>query len=270
MTVVRDESAIPDMAGRLRLDGRGMVVLGAGQGMGRHSAHALSQAGARVVCVDLQPELAEQVAGEVGGVALSGDVTTREDLERVFAEAVTELGTLHGVVDVVGMARWSPLLEMEDELWDSQFAICLRHAFLTAQIAGRAMSATGGGAMAFVTSASGITGAANHAAYGAAKAALISLVKSAGVELAPLGVRVNAVAPGIVMTARLGRTLFQDADYHAAQVANVPLGRLGDPADIAGALLFLVSDLAGYMTGETIQIDGGVQGKFGYAVPRKD
>jgi NAD(P)-dependent dehydrogenase (short-subunit alcohol dehydrogenase family) len=263
-----DDSPVPDYIAKLRLEGQVFVVLGAGLGMGRQAAHALAAAGARVLCVDLDSALADRVAKEVHGVPSTADVTIRADLARVFQEAEEQSGPLRGVIDVVGMAMWTSLLEMDEDTWDAQFDICLRHAFLTVQIAGNALVKAGrGGAIAFVSSASGITGAANHAAYGAAKAALISLVKSAAVELASDQIRVNCVAPGIVETSRLARTLFRDSDYRRAQLANVPMGRLGDPADIAGALLFLVSDLAAYITGQTLIIDGGVGSKFGFPVP---
>jgi NAD(P)-dependent dehydrogenase (short-subunit alcohol dehydrogenase family) len=263
-----DDSPVPDFLDRLLLEDQGFVVLGAGQGIGRQAAHALATAGARVLCVDLDSALADRVAEEIQGFPSAADVTVRADLQRVFEEAESQIGPLRGVIDVVGMAKWAPLLEMEEDIWDGQFDICLRHAYLTIQIAGRALREAGnGGAIAFVSSASGITGAARHAAYGAAKAALISLVKSAAVELAADRIRVNCVAPGIVETSRLARTLFQDSDYRRAQQANVPLGRLGTPADVAGALLFLASDLSSYITGQTVSIDGGVGSKFGFPVP---
>jgi NAD(P)-dependent dehydrogenase (short-subunit alcohol dehydrogenase family) len=138
----------------------------------------------------------------------------------------------------------------------------LRHAFLAMQHAGRAMAAGGGGAMVFVASVSGITSAPRHGAYGAAKAGLMSLVRTGAVELGPSNVRVNAVAPGVVWTPRVsaflgeaGRTLNTD---------NTPLRRVAQPADIAAAILFLASDLAGYVTGQTLVVDGGVGAKFPY------
>lgn len=239
--------------------------------MGRASAQALADLGAEVVCVDIDEGLAEEVAREIGGIAVLADVTDRADMERVMTTAAGDLDRFAGVVDVVGMARWSSLLTLDDETWSAQFDICLRHAYLTVQIAGRELARAGrGGTIAFVSSTSGITGAPNHAAYGAAKAAMISLVKSAAVELAPHGVRVNAVAPGTIMTDRLAGSLFQDPDYAAAQAANVPMGRVGEVVDIAGVMLFLSSDLSSYVTGTTLTIDGGVAAKFAYATPSFD
>lgn len=257
-----DDSEIPDYAARLRLDGRGIVLIGAGQGIGRQTAHALHSVGARVLCVDLDAGLAEDIAKEVDGIPWSGDATTREDAARLFGDAEAELGRIEGVVDIVGMARYGDLLDIDDDSWRWHHDIVLRHAYLAMQYGGRSMAKSGGGAMAFVASVSGLTSAPRHAAYGAAKAGLISMVKSAAVELGPANVRVNAVAPGVVWTPRVSGYLGEDGRQRNS--ANAPLRRVALPADIASALLFLMSDLAGYITGQTLVVDGGVGVKFPY------
>lgn len=140
-----DNSEVPDYLGRLRLDGRAMVVIGAGQGIGRQACHALASAGARVACVDREADLAQDVATEVGGVAFVGDAVQRREAERLFAEAGLSLGPIHGVVDIVGMAHYANLVEVTDEEWDWHLDIVLRHAYLAMQLGGRAMAAGGGG-----------------------------------------------------------------------------------------------------------------------------
>ena len=260
-----DDSEVPDYPGLLRLDGRGFVVIGAGQGIGRQATHALASVGARTVCVDKEKDLAEDIAAEVGGVAWSGDATNRADAERLFAESEAALGRIDGVVDIVGMARYAGLLDIDDENWAWHHDIVLRHAFLAMQLGGRAMARTGGGAMVFVASVSGITAAPLHAAYGAAKAGLMALVKSAAVELGPSGVRVNAVAPGVVWTPRVSGYLGEEGRERNS--ANTPLRRVALPANIAAAILFLASDLASYVTGQTLVVDGGVGAKFPYPMP---
>jgi NAD(P)-dependent dehydrogenase (short-subunit alcohol dehydrogenase family) len=257
-----DDSAVPDYAGLLRLDGRRVVVLGAGQGIGRQATHAIASLGARVFCVDKDPDLAADVAAEVDGVAGSGDAIDRADAERLFAEAESGFGGIDGVVDIIGMSQYQSLLEVDDEAWNWHHDIVLRHAFLAVQLGGRALSRTGGGSMVFVASVSGLTGAPNHAAYGAAKAGLMSLVRSAALELGPSGIRVNAVAPGVVWTPRVSAFLGEEG--RARNVANAPLRRVAQPADIAAAILFLVSDLSGYVSGQTLVVDGGVSTKFPY------
>ena len=256
-----DDTVVPDYPGLLRLDGRGFVVLGAGQGIGRQASHALASVGARVACVDVDPDLASDIASEVDGVAISGNAVERTDVERMFESAAGQLGGIDGVVDIIGMARYADITEMSDEDWDWHFDIVLRHAFLAMQYGGRAMKANGG-TMVFVASVSGITSAPRHSAYGAAKAGLMSLVRTGAVELGPHGIRVNAVAPGVVWTPRV--SAFLGDDGLERNIANTPLRRVAQPADIAAALLFLASDLAAYVTGQTLAVDGGVGAKFPY------
>jgi NAD(P)-dependent dehydrogenase (short-subunit alcohol dehydrogenase family) len=258
-----DDTPVPDYPGLLRLDGRGVLVLGAGQGIGRQAAHALATVGALVACVDLEPDLAQEVAREVGGLAIVGDATRRPDMERIVQEATAGLGALDGVVDIIGMARYAALVDLTDDDWDWHHDIVLRHAFYAMQLGGRVL-AERGGFMVFVASVSGITSAPQHAAYGAAKAGLMSLVRTAATELGPRGVRVNAVAPGVVWTPRVSGYLGDEG--RARNEANTPLRRVAQPADIAAAILFLCSDLSSYVTGQTLVVDGGVGAKFPYPI----
>jgi len=257
-----DNTDVPDYGGLLRLDDRGFVVIGAGQGMGRQAAHALAGAGARVVCVDQDPDLAEDIAKEVSGTAVAADMTKRDNVQGVVDRAVAEFGKLDGIVDIVGMARWQDLIDLDDETWDFEFDICLRHAFLAMQTGARAMRETGGGAMAFVASISGLAAAPNHPAYGAAKAGLMSLVRTAAVEYGKLGIRVNAVAPGATLTPRISAGM--TPELRAKHESLIPTGRLNQPADIAAALLFLVTDLSANISGQTLVVDGGVTCRYAF------
>jgi NAD(P)-dependent dehydrogenase (short-subunit alcohol dehydrogenase family) len=255
-----DDSVIPDYGSLLSLEGRAFVVLGAGQGIGRQATHALARSGARLICVDKVEDLAHDVAAEVKGTAVVADVTTRAGVELAVGRAVQEFGRLDGLVDIVGIAQWQALIDIDDEAWDADFNNCLRHAFLAMQIGARAMQTTGGGAMAFVASISGLASAPNHAGYGAAKAGLMALVRTAAVEFGPLGIRVNAVAPGTTLTPRVSGML--DPVERTRQEELNPTGRLNVPSDIAAALLFLVSDLAANITGQTLVADGGITSRF--------
>jgi NAD(P)-dependent dehydrogenase (short-subunit alcohol dehydrogenase family) len=261
-----DDTEVPDYLGRLRLDGQGFVVLGAGQGIGRQASHALAQAGARLVLVDKDPDLAADIAREVDGAPWHGDATRRGEMERLVDDASNALGGhIGGVVDIIGMAQYASLFDTTDQLWEWEHDICLRHAWLAMQLLGRAVAEAGGGSLAFVASVSGMTSAPLHSAYGAFKAGLMSLVRSAAVELGPLAVRVNAVAPGVVWTPRVSALLGEEG--REANSANAPLRRVALPADIAAALLFLVSDLSSYISGQTLVVDGGVSAKFPYGTP---
>ncbi|HEX9713569.1 MAG TPA: SDR family oxidoreductase [Actinomycetota bacterium] len=257
-----DDSPVPSYPEQLRLDGRGAIVVGAGKGIGRQTAHALAQAGARVFCIDTVAETADAVAEETGGVAHTCDARDRAQVVEAVARARDELPSIDGLVDIVGMARWSAYLDTTDEDWDWTFDMVLRHAFLFSQEAGRHMTEQRRGSMVFVASVSGITGAPRHAPYGAAKAGLMALVRSLAVELGPSGVRANAVAPGFVWTPRIAERLGPEGEAKAGKGA--PLGRVAKPDDIASAILFLVGDLSSYVNGQTLVVDGGVNAKFPY------
>ena len=260
-----DNSAVPDYQKLLRLDGKNYIVLGAGQGMGRQMSHALAQVGAKTFCVDVDAKRAEEIAAEVKGLAWSGDCTKRADVQKLVDTAEKQMGRIDGFVDIIGLAIWGSIFETDDKKWDDQFDIVLRHAYLISQIAGLRMKETGGGTMTFIASVSGLTGAPNHAAYGAAKAGLMAWVQSLAIELAPFNIRANAVAPGTTATPRVTALLKQSGRWDAEQ-ANVPLGHLGEPADIAAAALFFSTPLSKQITGRTIVVDGGVNSKFPYRV----
>lgn len=248
--------SVPDYASLLRLDARGFIVLGAGQGIGEQTVHALAQAGARVLCVDKDAQLAHRIADAVGGIPCEADATSRADMERVFDIARAQFGRVHGVVDIIGVAGIKPLSAVDDAAWSQQFDIVLRHAYLAIQIGGAMMKADGGGTFAFVGSLAGDRAVPNEVAYATSKAALHHLVRCAGVEYARYNVRINAVSPGFVRTPRLVQRL-NEATWSAIDNA-IPLGRAATPADIAGHLLYLSSDLSAHMTGEIINVDGGI------------
>jgi NAD(P)-dependent dehydrogenase (short-subunit alcohol dehydrogenase family) len=257
-----DDFPVPDYANLLRLDDRVFLVAGGGYGMGRQAAHALAAVGARVACIDVDGERAAAVADQVGGISLEADITNREEVERAVSGTEEALGPLSGLIDVVGISGWSPALDIDDDMWDRQFGVNLRHAYLLGQTVGRRLVANGGGTLVFIASISGITAAPGHAAYGAAKAALMSWVRSLAVELGPHGVRVNAVAPGATRTPRSDDP--SKRDMQAVTASITPLRRMGSPDDMARAALFFSTPLSAYVTGRTLVVDGGVDVKFPY------
>ena len=251
----------------LRLDGKAFIVLGVGEGFGRESCHALSQAGATLLCVDLDAAVAAEAASAVGGIAHRADVTKRAEMEALFATASERFGNrLAGLVDVVGMSMNGPLPSFDDEALDRQFTLVLRHAILAMQLGGPALARNGGGSMTFIGSISGIATLAGQSIYGAAKAALHHAVRYAASEFGRDGVRVNAIAPGYSRTPRL-LARYEAADWERVGASN-PLGRAGEPADVAGTVLFLASDLARYVTGNILTLDGGAI-NTAFALPRR-
>ncbi|HMN80755.1 MAG TPA: SDR family oxidoreductase [Burkholderiaceae bacterium] len=249
-----DDTHVPDYFARMRLDGKGMVILGAGRGIGRQIAHALAQAGARLLCVDRDSPSAQKISEEVGGIPFSADVTSRANMQKVFDFAARELERPHGIVDVVGRVHLAPIEAIDDDAYNRQAEIVFRHAWLAIQFGAPWLAAAGGGAITFVGSLSGITAAPNQSLYGAQKAALHHLARCAAVEYGPKGVRVNTVAPGPTRTPRfieLMEPILPEIE------STIPLRRSAAPADVASVVLFLSGDLARHVTAQTIAIDGG-------------
>ncbi|MEX5635886.1 SDR family NAD(P)-dependent oxidoreductase [Parafrankia sp. FMc2] len=269
--VDRDADWTPDYAGLMRLDEQVHVILGAGFGIGRQTAHALSAFGATVVCVDREAERAEKVAAEAGGVAWTGDITDRESVAALFDFVGERFGRLDGVVDIVGLARYKRLQDLSDDDWTYHLDLVVKHAYLAITYAAKFWERTGtGGSMAFVASVAGLASSPNLSAYGAMKAALMSLIRTAAVEFGPLGVRVNAVAPGIIRTPRQQANPRWTRELVEANIEKTPLRKLAYPSDIASVLLFLVSPLAGHVTGESIVVDGGNHSLFNVDSPEPD
>lgn len=242
------------------LEGKRIMVLGGGQGMGEATVKLLASLGASVAVVDLEPERAERVAAEVaqtGAAALPFAVNVTDDdaLVETIARVGRELGPLDGMATVIGMAGWSPIAEMELETWDADHRRNLRYFFLAArEVARSLLQREAPGAMVCVASVDGIVSAPNHAAYGAAKAGLINLVKTMAVEWSGRGIRVNAVAPGGIVTPRIP---FAGKEVERKSMALLPMQRRGTVEDIAKAAAFFLSDLSPYVTGQTLAVDGG-------------
>ena len=251
-----DTSPIPDYRAMLSLDKQVFIVLGAGQGIGRQSAHALAQAGATVVCVGRRKDATEAIAAEVGGTAMLGDATVREDMQRIADETMKRYGRINGLVDILGMPLIKPLKDVTDADWDWQFNAGLRHVFLSAQIVGPLIGQGGGGSLVYVGSTSMISVSANRAAYAATKAAMQQFIKAIAFEFGPMGVRVNSVAPGLVATPRVLGNMPAEARARAGSV--YPLGKIGTPPQIASVILFLASELSSHVNGQTILAEGGV------------
>lgn len=260
-TLVHAAEQITDIQERFRLDGRRYVVLGGGRGMGRHTSHSLAQLGAQVVVVDSDQDRASAAAAEIGENASAMAVDATSDAE--VSALADRLGPVDGVIDVIGIATYKDLLDVTEDEWGWEHDIVLRHAWLAVRHFGRRLAEQRSGSLTFVASVSGgVSSAPGHGAYGVFKAGLVSLVRTAAVELGPSGVRVNAVAPGFVLTPRMGDAL-DDAQLANSRAA-APLPRLTTPSDIAAGITFLVSDLASAVTGHTLVIDAGATKSYPY------
>jgi NAD(P)-dependent dehydrogenase (short-subunit alcohol dehydrogenase family) len=239
------------------LTGSGVLVIGAGQGLGAATSRVLSAYGARVLCVDLDKGLAEAIAAEVGGVPWSGDVTDEAQALELVETATNELGGIDGMVDVVGGALFKPLAELTLEDWDGQFQRNLRHAFVLGREVGARQAASGGGSIVFISSIAAFYGGRLHAAYGASKAALLAWTKALAQEYGPAGVRVNAIAPGATSTPRNRRRWSEDPSVERETADATLLKRVGQDWHIGAAALYLTAPAGGNVTGQCLTVDGG-------------
>ena len=244
------------------LAGAHVFVAGVGSGIGSACVRVLAGGGARVSCFDIDRTAAEAAAELAGGIehTFVGDARNYDAVAAAVTDAETRHGPLTAAVDVIGEARWGRTIDLDDAAWDESFDMVLRHFFNLARAAGPRLAHAGGGAMVAIASVSGLRSAPLHGPYGAAKAGLMSLVRTLAVELARDGVRVDAVAPGRGDDSTGG----SDHERGAAggSAAQIPLGRYASPTDIANAVAFLVSDLASYITGQTLAVDGGATAQF--------
>jgi NAD(P)-dependent dehydrogenase (short-subunit alcohol dehydrogenase family) len=250
-----------DFTAILGLQGKKALINGGGQGIGRSSALLLATAGADVAIVDNVPELGQAVVEEIKGLGRKSallDINLLDDsqMTRLVPAVVQELGGLDVVINVVGRPLWRATHEMTLDEWDGQFRLNLDYIFRSSQEAFRYWRDRGrGGSIVSISSGSGTEASPGHAAYGAAKAALIQLTQTLGVEWAAQGVRVNAIAPGSIRTPRsVSRT---PAEMEAKIIEKVPMGRRGESDDIGKVVLFLASEMSSYVTGQTIIVDGG-------------
>jgi NAD(P)-dependent dehydrogenase (short-subunit alcohol dehydrogenase family) len=248
-----------------RFAGRSALVTGGAQGIGRAVAAALAAEGARVTIFDFDAEAAESTAAELDCVAVVGDVSRREDVRRAVETCVERHGGLDVVSANAGVATVEPFLETSDDTWERILSVNLNGAFRTIQESARAMRA--GGSIVITTSTNSFWPETGTSAYTASKHGLLGLVRNAAIDLGRYGVRVNAVAPGIVRT-RLAVFLTDDPVEGPKYLENVPLGRFAEPEDVAHAILFLASPQATYITGEQLVVDGGVS--VGVVVPTPD
>ncbi len=246
----------------LGLAGKRAVVSGAGYiperaGHGWFTSLVLAEAGASVACIDIDEQRAEQVAGEIVGrgghaVPIVADMTDPEQVGRAIDDVEAALGGIDVCVDIIGGATWSKVEDFTTELWDAAIHYNLTQVFYLFQAAARYMIGQGsGGSLVAIASVDGIASATYHAAYGAAKAGVISLVKTFADELGRYGIRANAVAPGNVGT---GNEDQPPGEYNVNGINPLAAPRAHD---IANAALFLSSELAARITGQTLVVDGG-------------
>jgi 3-oxoacyl-[acyl-carrier protein] reductase len=236
------------------------VVTGAARGIGRGIASVLAAEGARVVIADIDAAAAQRAAAELGqegkqALAVTTDVTDRASVDALAATALAAYGRIDILAANAGIYPSTELAAIDDALWDHVMGINVKGALHAIQACTPAMLARSYGRIVLTSSITGpITGQTGYAHYGASKAAMLGLMRSAAVELATSGVTVNAVMPGNIETPGLGET---SEAHRRLMLSSIPMGFFGRPEDVGWAVRFLVSREAGYVTGQTLIVDGG-------------
>jgi NAD(P)-dependent dehydrogenase (short-subunit alcohol dehydrogenase family) len=246
----------------MQLEDKVAVITGGANGIGRAVALRYAREGARVVVADIESENAQKAAEEiraVGGKALAVavDVRARESVDELFARAVAEFGRVDILAAIAGISPPDKFVDLPDEHWDDTLAVNLKGVFLCGQVAARRMIVQGtGGRIVNMSSTNGLVGEEEYAHYNASKFGVVGLSMTMAIELAPYKITVNAVCPGFIRT-RMSEELIAQPVFARDYLKKIPLGRFGEPDDVAGAFVFLASGDSGYVTGTTLVVDGG-------------
>jgi NAD(P)-dependent dehydrogenase (short-subunit alcohol dehydrogenase family) len=245
------------------LTDRVAVVTGGGAGIGRGIAAGLAAFGAKVAIWERNPESCASAAEAIGGLGITSDVRESAQIDAALAQTVDQLGPVTILVNNAGAVFHSPILDTSENGLDALYRANLRHVLLCTQRVARAIVARGeSGSIISVTSIEGVRAAPGYASYAAAKAGVINFTKTAALELAPHNIRVNALAPDITMTEGMMQIAPPGAEERFGYT--VPMGRAGHVDEMARAAVFLASDMASYITGQTIHVDGGTAAAGGW------
>jgi 3-oxoacyl-[acyl-carrier protein] reductase len=237
----------------MKLEGKVAVVTGAARGIGHATAKSLADAGAKVVICDLREE---DLAGvQLDALKIAADVTDSEAADGLIAATLEKWGRLDIVVNNAGITRDNLLLRMKDPEWEAVLEVNLSGVFKVTRAAVRPMLKQRFGSIINISSVVGIMGNPGQANYAASKAGVIGFTKAVAREVAPRGIRVNAIAPGFIQT-QMTDVLSDEAKAKLA--SQIPMGSLGSPEDVAQAVLFLASDQSRYITGQVLAVDGGM------------
>ncbi|HVH24881.1 MAG TPA: 3-oxoacyl-ACP reductase family protein [Pseudonocardia sp.] len=241
-----------------KLENKVAIVTGAGQGIGRGIAVKLAAEGATVVVTDINEATAKETAGEIGGVGLHTDVTSRESVEAMVEQVHRRFGRIDVLVNNAGWDKSGPFVESDPADWDRIIAINLYGVLHTSKAVLPIMAQQGFGSVVNLASDAGRVGSSGEAVYSAAKGGVIAFTKATAREMARHQVNVNCVCPGPTDTALFASMGGDNPKLREALTKAIPFRRLADPADLANAVAFFASDEAAYITGQTVSVSGGL------------
>jgi 3-oxoacyl-[acyl-carrier protein] reductase len=244
----------------MTLQGSTALVTGAGSGIGKAIALELGRSGCRVAVNDISPDAAQSSVSEletagIDAFSVTADVGVCSEVEAMFQRVLQHYDRLDILVNNAGVQKWTPLLDQTEAEWDRVIDTNLKGCFLCTQQAGRHMRQRGSGVIVNLGSGSNKAPFPNLSSYTASKGGIEMFTRAAAVELGPYGIRVNCVAPGAI---DIDRTRMEAPDFAAAWAAITPLRRIGTPEDVARVIVFLASEQASFVTGQTIWVDGAV------------
>jgi NAD(P)-dependent dehydrogenase (short-subunit alcohol dehydrogenase family) len=252
----------PPALKQFSLEGKTAIITGAGSGLGLAVAKGFAMAGADLALVDARFESVEAVAAELKqagckALPVKADVTSAEEVQAAVKATLAEYGGIDALVNCAGITRRMPLEEFEEEAWDLVLAVNLKGTFLCTKYAAQQMLKKGKGTVVNFGSLGSLVAIPNSAAYCASKGGVAMFTKTAAVEWAKRGVRVNAVLPGTFNTPLLKQCVDQNPAYGEEMLRRFPIGRFADPEEIVGACIFLSSDASSYVAGHLLAVDGG-------------
>jgi NAD(P)-dependent dehydrogenase (short-subunit alcohol dehydrogenase family) len=244
---------------RMRLKDKVVIVTGGGQGLGEAFAKGCAREGAKVVLVDVNEETGKKVEREIGesAVFIRTDVSSRQQVQAMVDETIKRFGKIDVLINNAGIHTGGKFWEETEEAWRRMFEVNVMGVVFCSQAVVPIMMKQGKGKIIIVSSKAAIVGEPFHAAYSASKGAVLSLTRAMAAELGPYKINVNALCPGTTLTP-LGQSALQDPELRKALESGIPLGRLGQPEDHVGSVLYLASDESDWMTGQMIVVDGGL------------
>ena len=246
---------------KFTLEGKIAVVTGAAQGIGREIALVFAHSGAHLILVDILQKELTKTAKEIGRIgrknlSIAADISNTKEIKRLIRDVLSEFDRIDILVNNAGVIDNNPATKVTEEQWDKTLNVNLRGLFFLSQAVGKHMIKERRGKIINIASQAGVIALSNHAAYSASKAGIISITKTLALEWGKFNINVNAIAPTVILTP-LGKKAWADPQARSEMLKKIPLGRFGQPSEVASIALFLASEASSLITGSTIMADGG-------------